>query len=222
VSIIDRHMPGLSGVHLTHQIKADPAIAAIKVVMLTSGSYQDEEDATAAGAVAALPKPVGLSQVYNCLVGLLDPGGAQAARQAQASPARNRASVDRGLILLAEDNEINQMVAADNLSMLGYRVDIARNGIEAVQLATTTPYQAILMDCQMPQMDGYTATAQVRKQERPDQHIPIIAMTAGALPEDKQRCLDAGMDDYLTKPIDPDQLRAALTRWAAKTSPHPH
>ena len=222
VSIIDRHMPGLSGVHLTHQIKADPAIAAIKVVMLTSGSYQDEEDATAAGAVAALPKPVGLSQVYNCLVELLDPGAAQAARQAQASPARNRASVDRGLILLAEDNEINQMVAADNLAMLGYRVDIARNGIEAVQLATTTPYQAILMDCQMPKMDGYTATAQLRNQERPDQHIPIIAMTAGALPEDKQRCLDAGMDDYLTKPIDPDQLRAALTRWAAKTSPHPH
>ena len=113
------------------------------------------------------------------------------------------------------------MVAADNLSMLGYRVDIARNGIEAVQLATTTPYQAILMDCQMPKMDGYTATAQLRNQERPDQHIPIIAMTAGALPEDKQRCLDAGMDDYLTKPIDPDQLRAALTRWAAKTSPPP-
>ena len=222
VSIIDRHMPGLSGVHLTRQIKADPAIAAIKVVLLTSGSYQDEEDATAAGAVAALPKPVGLSQVYNCLAGLLDPGGAKAARPAQASPARNRAGVDRGLILLAEDNEINQMVAADNLSMLGYRVDIARNGIEAVQLATTTPYQAILMDCQMPKMDGYTATAQLRDQERPDQHIPIIAMTAGALPEDKQRCLDAGMDDYLTKPIDPDQLRAALTRWAAKTSPHPH
>ena len=222
VSIIDRHMPGLSGVHLTRQIKDDPATAAIKVVMLTSGSYQDEEDATAAGAVAALPKPVGLSQLYDCLIGLLDTGAAQAARQPQASPARNRASVDRGLILLAEDNEINQMVAADNLAMLGYRVDIARNGIEAVQLATTTPYQAILMDCQMPTMDGYTATAQLRNQERPDQHIPIIAMTAGALPEDKQRCLDAGMDDYLTKPIDPGQLRDALTRWAAKTSPRPH
>jgi PAS domain S-box-containing protein len=220
VSIIDRHMPGLSGVHLTRQIKDDPAITAIKVVMLTSGSYQDEEDATAAGAVAALPKPVGLSQVYNCLVGLLDPD-ARAAQRAQASPARNRASVDRGLILLAEDNEINQIVAADNLSMLGYRVDIARNGIEAVQFATTRPYQAILMDCQMPKMDGYTATAQLRSQERPDQHIPIIAMTAGALPQDQQRCLDAGMDDYLTKPIDPDQLGAALTRWAAKTSPQP-
>jgi PAS domain S-box-containing protein len=221
VSIIDRHMPGLSGVQLTRQIKDDPAIAAITVVMLTSGSYQDEEDAAAAGAVAALPKPVGLSQVYNCLVGLLGPGDAQAAQQVQASPPRNRAGVDLGLILLAEDNEINQMVAADNLSMLGYRVEIARNGIEAVQLASTASYQAILMDCQMPKMDGYTATVQLRNQERPGQHIPIIAMTAGALPEDKQRCLDAGMDDYLIKPIDPDQLRAALTRWAAKTSPPP-
>jgi PAS domain S-box-containing protein len=222
VSIIDRHLPGLSGAHLTQQIMDDPAIAAIKVVLLTSGSYQDEEEATAAGAVAALPKPVSLSQVYNCLVGLFDPDGAEAARQAQAAPARNRARGDRGLILLAEDNEINQMVAADNLSMLGYRVDIARNGIEAVRLAVATPYQAILMDCQMPKMDGYTATAKLRDQERPDQHVPIIAMTAGALPEDKQRCLDAGMDDYLTKPIDPDQLRAALIRWAAKTSPDPH
>ena len=220
VAIIDQQMPGLGGIHLTHQIMADPAIAAIKLVLLTSGSYQDEEAATAAGAVATLPKPVGPSQIYNSLLSLLDPDAAKAAQQAN-SPAHSRVGGDRGLILLAEDNEINQMVAADNLSMLGYRVDVARNGIEAVQLATTKPYRAILMDCQMPTMDGYTATAQLRQQERPDQHIPIIAMTAGALAEDKQRCLDAGMDDYLAKPIDPDELRATLTRWARKTSPPP-
>jgi PAS domain S-box-containing protein len=221
VAIIDQQMPGLGRIHLTHQIMADPAIAAIKLVLLTSGSHQDEEAATAAGAVATLPKPVGPSQIYNSLLSLLDPDAAQAAQQAN-SPAHSRIGGDRGLILLAEDNEINQMVAADNLSMLGYRVDIARNGIEAVQLATTKPYRAILMDCQMPRMDGYTATAQLRQQERPDQHIPIIAMTAGALAEDKQRCLDAGMDDYLAKPIDPDQLRATLTRWTRKPAHHPH
>jgi PAS domain S-box-containing protein len=222
VAVIDQHMPGLNGVHLTHRIMADPAIAATKLVLLTSGSYQDEEAATAAGAVATLPKPAGPSEIYNCVLGLLAPDAAKAAPEARSAPARNRSTSDRGLILLAEDNEINQMVATDNLSLLGYRVDIARNGIEAVQLATTKPYRAILMDCQMPRMDGYTATAQLRQQERPDQHIPIIAMTAGALAEDKQRCLDAGMDDYLAKPIDPDQLRATLTRWTRKPAHHPH
>jgi CheY-like chemotaxis protein len=121
----------------------------------------------------------------------------------------------------AEDNEINQMVAVDNLTMLGYRVDTARNGAEAVRLATAKPYQAILMDCQMPTMDGYTATAQLRQREQAGQHIPIIAMTAGALAEDRQRCLDAGMDDYLAKPIDPRQLYAALSRWITAASSPP-
>jgi PAS domain S-box-containing protein len=213
VAVIDQHMPGLSGVHLAQQIIADPALAATKLVLLTSGSYQDDEAAAAAGAVAVLPKPLCPSQIYNCLLGLLDPDAAATAKQAQSAPDRGRASADRGLVLLAEDNEINQMVAADNLSMLGYRVDIARNGLEAVRLASTKPYDAILMDCQMPKMDGYAAAAQLRRQERPGQRIPIIAMTAGALAEDRQRCLAAGMDDYLTKPVDPEQLRAALSRW---------
>ena len=176
---------------------------------------------TIALAAAVLPKPLCPSQIYNCLLDILDPDAAAAARRAPPRPEGNRARVDRGVVLLAEDNEINQMVAADNLSILGYGVDIARNGIEAVKLATTRPYKAILMDCQMPKMDGYAATAELRRKERPGQHIPIIAMTAGALAEDRQRCLAAGMDDYLTKPIDPDQLRAALHRWTRKTSAPP-
>jgi PAS domain S-box-containing protein len=221
VAIMDQHLPGLGGADLTRQIIGDPAIAATKLVLLTSGSYDDDEAAAAAGA-AVLPKPVSPSQLYNCLIDILDPA-AQAAHLAQSSASRNRPHVDLGLVLLAEDNEINQMVAADNLSLLGYRVDIARNGIEAVQLAGSKAYLAILMDCQMPKMDGFAATVQLRSQERPDQHIPIIAMTAGALDEDKQRCLAAGMDDYLTKPIHPDQLRAALDRWItpAITPPTP-
>ena len=221
VAVVDQHMPGLNGVHLSQQIIADPAVAATKLVLLTSGTYTDDEAAAAAGAVAVLPKPLCPSQIYNCLLDILDPDAAAAARRAPPRPEGNRARVDRGVVLLAEDNEINQMVAADNLSILGYGVDIARNGIEAVKLATTRPYKAILMDCQMPKMDGYAATAELRRKERPGQHIPIIAMTAGALAEDRQRCLAAGMDDYLTKPIDPDQLRAALHRWTRKTSAPP-
>jgi CheY-like chemotaxis protein len=118
------------------------------------------------------------------------------------------------------------MVAVDTLATLGYQVDIAVNGLEALQLAATTAYQAILMDCQMPKMDGYAATAELRHREGTNQHTPIIAMTAGALPEDQQRCLAAGMDDYLAKPIDPDQLQAALDRWStdadAPATPDPH
>jgi CheY-like chemotaxis protein len=117
------------------------------------------------------------------------------------------------VILLAEDNAINQMVAVDTLAMLGYQVDVARNGVEAIHLAGTRQYNAILMDCQMPRMDGFAATAEIRHSEKADKHIPIIAMTAGALAEDRQRCYAAGMDDYLAKPIDPDQLETALTRW---------
>jgi PAS domain S-box-containing protein len=217
VAVIDQHMPGPGGADLSQQIIADPALATTKLVLLTSGSYHDDEAAIAVGA-AVLPKPISPSQLYNSLLNLLDPGAGEG-QQGQPAPARDRTDGDRGLVLVAEDNEINQMVAADNLSMLGYRVDLAWNGIEAVQLATAKSYQAILMDCQMPKMDGYTATAQLRQHERPGQHVPIIAMTAGALAEDKQRCLAAGMDDYLPKPIDPEQLRAALNRWTGTAPP---
>ena len=126
------------------------------------------------------------------------------------------AITSRGLILLAEDNRINQMVAVDTLATLGYDVDVARNGLEVLNLAAVKSYQAILMDCQMPKMDGYTATSELRHREHAGHHIPIIAMTAGALATDRDRCLAAGMDDYLTKPIDTDQLQAALDRWIAE------
>jgi PAS domain S-box-containing protein len=221
VAVIGQHLPGLSGTDLTYQIIAAAASTATKFVLLTSGAYQDDEAAAAAGAVAVLPKPISPAKLYDCLQGILDPDPARATGPGEFTPARDHASGDRGLILLAEDNEINQMVAVDNLTMLGYRVDTARNGIEAVRLATAKPYLAILMDCQMPTMDGYAATAQLRHHERPGQHIPIIAMTAGALTEDRQRCLDAGMDDYIAKPVNPHQLRAILGQWITATSRTP-
>jgi CheY-like chemotaxis protein len=193
--------------NLVNQITADPALPAINLVLLTSGAHHDDQFATTE-AVAVLPKPVGPSQLYNCLLELLDPDAAP-----PGPVPIPVAGGGRGLILLAEDNAINQIVAVDTLTMLGYHVDVATNGLEALQLAPTRPYQAILMDCQMPKMDGYTATAELRRREDPNQHTPIIAMTAGALAEDRQRCLDAGMDDYLAKPIHPDQLQATLNRW---------
>jgi CheY-like chemotaxis protein len=185
--------------------------------LLTSGSYDDDQNAENAGAAAVLPKPIGPSQLYNCLLELLQPDDLPP-QPRKPEPATETSVGAHGIVLLAEDNEINQMVAVDTLNLLGYQVDIARDGIEALDLAGTKPYRAILMDCQMPRMDGYTATAELRKREHGDRHIPIIAMTAHALAEDRQRCLAAGMDDYLAKPIDPEKLRITLARWTKTTA----
>ncbi|MFZ0157562.1 MAG: response regulator, partial [Kineosporiaceae bacterium] len=120
--------------------------------------------------------------------------------------------VARGRVLVVEDNEINQTVAVGILERLGYTVDLAVDGVDALEQVGRHPYQAVLMDCHMPRMDGYTATIELRK--RPDvQHIPIIAMTANAMREDRERCLEVGMDDYLSKPIRARDVDATLARW---------
>ncbi|WP_285684946.1 PAS domain S-box protein [Actinoplanes sp. NBRC 103695] len=217
IALIDQHMPGLDGVELISRIAAEPTIAHPPVVLMTAGYHDDDQIATNAGADGMLPKPIGPSQLYNCLLEILNPDIPQAGEPSTIAPAHPADGDSHGPILLVEDNLINQMVAVDTLATLGYQVDIAGNGLEALELAATKPYQAILMDCQMPKMDGYTATAELRHREGTNQHIPIIAMTAGALAEDRQRCYAAGMDDYLAKPIDPDQLQAALDRWSTDT-----
>ncbi|MBG0568460.1 PAS domain-containing hybrid sensor histidine kinase/response regulator [Actinoplanes aureus] len=209
VALIDQHLPDTDGITLIDQILHDPTIPAPHLVLL--GSDADSyEQARSIGAVEVLNKPVGPSKLYNCLLQLLNPAlTATAASTTPPSPATG----DRGRILLAEDNEINQIVAIETLTTLGYHADIAYNGAEAVEMATHHAYDAILMDCQMPRMDGYQATQEIRQHETPDHHTPVIAMTAGALAEDRRRCLDAGMDDYLAKPIDHNQLEAVLERW---------
>jgi len=215
IAVIDHHMPADDGLTLIDWIIADPAIPPPMIILLTSGSHDVDHAVEELDGVTVLAKPVGPSALYNCLIDRLDPVAAQL-RQA---PARTTTrGGDRGLVLLAEDNEINQMVAIDTLAALGYRTDVANNGAEALELAPRKPYKAILMDCQMPKLDGYEATREIRRHEGADHHIPVIAMTAGALAEDRQRCLDAGMDDYLSKPIDPDELQAKLDHWSAVTA----
>jgi len=221
VALIDQRMPGLDGTDLINRVSADPTIASVRIVLMTSGTYQDDKIAEGLDVVAPLAKPVSPARLYDCLVGLLHPGTSPVVEQRQSAPVPEQAADSRGVVLLAEDNAINQMVALDTLATLGYRADVARNGLEVLELAAAHPYQAILMDCQMPKMDGYAATAALRLREDADQHIPIIAMTAGALAEDRQRCLAAGMDDYLAKPIDPDELRAVLDRWANRDLAEP-
>jgi PAS domain S-box-containing protein len=210
VAVLDQRMPGTDGLQLAVRILDDPAIPTPDIVVLSSGAHRIDPVPGGLTGVRMLAKPVGPSALYNCLVQLRDPGAVEAAREFR--PSTGETGPSRGLVLLAEDNDINQMVALETLAMLGYRADLAGNGAEAVRLATTKAYKAILMDCQMPKMDGFEATRELRRREQPGQHVPIIALTAGALAEDRQRCLDAGMDDYVAKPIDADQLRTALER----------
>jgi PAS domain S-box-containing protein len=216
VAVIDQRLPDVEGAMLARRITADPDVHTPILIVLTSGSHQDEQAAIAAGASAALPKPVGPSQLYNGLFDLLGP---LVEVPAHSSFGLHVDPGDHGLVLLAEDNAINQLVAVDTLETLGYRVDVAHNGIEALALAAAHTYLAVLMDCQMPKMDGFAATAALREREGTGRHTPIIAMTAGALTEDRDRCLAAGMDDHLAKPIDPDELSAALQRWTTEQDP---
>ncbi|GAA3033797.1 PAS domain S-box-containing protein [Actinokineospora globicatena] len=217
VVVINQHVANRRGLDLVATIAADTDLAHISTVLLTSGSYQDDQRAIEAGASAVLPKPINPSQLYNCLVGLLDPPAGPATGATPFPAQRGRSEVDGEMILLAEDNEINQMVAVGILTKLGYQVDVADNGLEVLRLVGTKPYAAILMDCQMPEMDGLTATVELRRRGEAAEVPPIIAMTAGALAEDKQACLDAGMDDYVTKPVDPVVLRNTLEKWIQRT-----
>ncbi|NKE58392.1 PAS domain S-box protein [Lentzea sp. PSKA42] len=214
LAVVDQHMPNLDGIGLIHAIAADTHIPPVKVVLLTSGSYHDDRLAENAGAAALLPKPIGPSQLYNCLLEIVTP---DALPPDPRGPVETIATASRGRILLAEDNEINQMVAVETLTRMGYQVDVAQDGHEVLELAGTKPYLAILMDCQMPRMDGYTATTELRRREQGGRRIPIIAMTAHALAEDRERCLAAGMDDYLTKPVDTGKLQRALDEWSVGT-----
>ncbi len=135
------------------------------------------------------------------------------APDAEANSGESPVNLEGRRILLVEDNEVNRKVATRLLEKLGLKVEIACNGLEAVQKVQQTHYDLILMDCQMPEMDGYIATAHIRQLAPPRCTIPIVALTANALQEDRQRCLNAGMDDYLSKPIKPEQLKATLAKW---------
>jgi signal transduction histidine kinase/CheY-like chemotaxis protein len=123
------------------------------------------------------------------------------------------------LVLVAEDNAVNQLLAVRLLERCGYRADVVSDGREALEALARTQYAAVLMDCQMPEMDGYETTAEIRRCERTGDHVPVIAMTAHSMSGDRERCLAAGMDDYVSKPIKPTQLSAALTRWISDPPP---
>jgi PAS domain S-box-containing protein len=215
VGLLDFDMPGMDGLELARQIRADPAIADVHLVLLTSASHRSGLGASAgAGFDAHLTKPVRQSALYECLRTVLGRQKSRRRRPLVTSQAMaDFKAAGRAHLLVVEDNQVNQKVAAGMLKKLGFRVDVAANGAEAVEAVSQRRYAAVLMDCQMPVLDGYEATGEIRRGESPGSHLPIIAMTAGALDSDRDRCLAAGMDDYITKPVRAEKLAEVLANW---------
>jgi two-component system sensor histidine kinase/response regulator len=219
IAIIDMQMPGLDGETLGHKIKQDPDLKNTILVLLTSmGRPSDVKRIEQAGFAACLNKPIKQFQLYDCLAMVTGATAELPKNQPAMTVTRYAVAEDKKhklSILLVEDNITNQKVALNILRRFGYNVDAAANGKEAVKALEIIPYDIVLMDCQMPEMDGYEATGEIRKPTSKvlDHNVPIIAMTAHAIQGDRERCLDSGMDDYLCKPVNPRELCDMIEKW---------
>jgi signal transduction histidine kinase/DNA-binding response OmpR family regulator/HPt (histidine-containing phosphotransfer) domain-containing protein len=219
--LMDWHMPGMDGLQASAAIRRDARLTNIpRIVIVTAfGREEVREQSEQIGVDGYLLKPVNASVLYDTLMNLFGAPGTEpvAARQDKDAPAEHDAAGIR--VLLAEDNELNQQVATELLESAGAVVTVANHGGIAVKLLQEgpqpPPFDIVFMDLQMPEMDGFTATRLLRADPR-FKELPIVAMTAHALVEERQRCLEAGMNDHVTKPIDPDALFAALRRWVKR------
>ncbi|WP_053225689.1 hybrid sensor histidine kinase/response regulator [Solirubrobacter soli] len=205
--LLDHHMPGMDGLGVVRAL----AGGGPRVILLSSAGPGGVE-----GAAATLAKPVRDSRLYDAIATVMSAGAPEVLAPV---PVIDKSPADGASILLAEDNPTNQAVAINILRRRGYRVSVAADGGEAVEALRREPFAAVLMDCQMPVLDGYAATAEIRRMEGDARRTPIIAMTAHAMEGDRERCIAAGMDDYLAKPLHADDLHAVLQRWIAATRP---
>jgi two-component system, sensor histidine kinase and response regulator len=206
-------MPELDGEATAALIKAIPQFAALPIVLLSSmGTRGTAEQMRAKGFAAALTKPVRQAQLLDVVSRILGEARHDSARQPGAATIGEALGLR---VLLAEDNLVNQKVALRMLSRLGCQARAVGNGLEALAALERETYDVVLMDVQMPDMDGFEATRRIRQREAAaGGHIPVIAMTAHAMEGDRQRCLDAGMDGYLSKPVKPDEIAKVLQPYA--------
>ena len=242
LALVDIGMPPPNGIELARMIKQDPLIAATPVIILTSYGQRGEATlATEAGAAGYLTKPLRYTQLHECLrvvlaqsPGTIGSGGLSVDTKTgdetrPSSTPRQMGLVTRHTlaearvqqaerILLADDSEANQMLIVRLLERRGYRVDVVSGGSEALAALAQKHYDLLFLDCFMPDMSGFETARRIRSSESPGRRIPIIAITANVLPEDRQKCLASGMDDFVAKPINRDNLFSALTRWL----PSPH
>ncbi|MCI0534850.1 MAG: PAS domain S-box protein [Verrucomicrobiales bacterium] len=225
IVILDMQMPEVDGMMLARRIRKRPEVGQTKMLLLTSLGHQFKKETLAeAGIAACLVKPVKQSDLYNRLIEVLaidECVGKMKSPPHAAAPRLVPEGWSRSLrILLAEDNSVNQKVALRQLQKLGHQADAVSNGLEVLAALKSISYDVILMDCHMPEMDGYETTQQLRQDPR-TRTIRIIAMTANAMQGDREKCLTAGMDDYISKPVTIDNLKAALERSCASEAPEP-
>jgi two-component system, sensor histidine kinase and response regulator len=215
LALVDFDMGHGDGTELVRAIRHRPLLRGLQIVALSS-SPPDRDVSAGAELSAFLTKPVRQSRLHAAI--------AEAVSGPVVPPAQIRAqaptdvALDAPLVLIAEDNEINHAVAKALLVRHGLRTAVAHNGREAVAMALANTYAAILMDCQMPELDGYEATRRIRAAEG-SAHVPIIAMTAHSMPGDRERCINAGMDDYISKPVRAELLNAAMDHWLGGPAP---
>ena len=227
--ILDMMMPGMDGPELARTIKADSAISSVRLILLTSiGQDNDTETMHRHGISTYLVKPVRQSQLFNSITSVIAPSSVKCSPSTFAEVDKTKVAFG-ARVLVVEDNVVNQKVALYMLEDLGCSVEVASNGREALEAISKTPFDLVLMDCQMPEMNGYEATQIIREKEiqqikhrsEPGLSIrrtPIIALTAYAMQGDHEQCLADGMDDYLSKPFNRDRLFAVLKRWLPSKS----
>ncbi|NQZ32890.1 MAG: response regulator [Oceanospirillaceae bacterium] len=218
IAILDMHMPDTTGLDLCLQIQADPQLAATKLIMASSQAQRgDAVKMKAAGFKGYITKPIHQSELFDVL--LLVSDLKKSAPEFITRYSSKEQAIFKAHVLVVEDNPTNQLVIEGLLRVLGVTVDLAGNGEEAiVALQGLSTHELVFMDCQMPILDGYEATQKIRSEPLgiKNSAIPIIAMTANAMAGDRQKCLDAGMDDYLSKPIEPKKVIDMLTKWLPK------
>jgi CheY-like chemotaxis protein len=220
IIIADQEVGDVEGVTLASALRQDPACADLVYVMLTSIRRPVDEDTLAQkGIDACLVKPIRHARLITTLADAWTRRRAIGTAGAVPAPAAKPVSVPKDLpqfsghVLVVEDNLVNQKVAVALLSRLGVRTEVAGHGREAVERMKSCAYDLVLMDCQMPVLNGYDATIEIRKSDAGEKRVPIIAMTADVIDGSKQRALDAGMDDFIAKPVDVHELSRALRTW---------
>jgi signal transduction histidine kinase/DNA-binding response OmpR family regulator len=248
IAILDGSMPRMDGLELANRIKRDPIIQGTDLVLITSSAHRaNPASIAAAGFSAFLTRPLlRAAQLHDALTRCWDSRGQpllngfdsplsrhEVRVMAQSVPMGETPLSERAVaavlqesgvrVLVAEDNHVNQLLVRRMFEKLGLHIDLASNGREAVKMATEIQYDIVFMDCSMPELDGYEATGLIRNFERHyGRHVPIVALTANAMMEDRSRALNAGMDDHLTKPVRLEDLRSALHRWVYSTRTDAH
>ena len=226
LAILDMQMPEMDGLMLAAQIRLVPSVATLPLILLTSmGIRNDNPTLSGASFASCLTKPIKPAQLHEVLSRVIS-GSKPAVRKANVSKLDPALSARLPLrVLLCDDNLINQKVAMRLLSQMGYKSEIANNGVECLRALEEKPFDVIFMDVQMPEMDGLEATRRIRQLQSQrgakgffNQQIFIIAMTANAMSGDRDKCLNAGMDDYLAKPIRPEDIRTMVERWGGKVA----